>query len=97
MFLDYNACPHRARAVTQFLENHGIQPMDSPSKFIDLNSTENVCDMITENTGELEATPQGLQQLRVALEAAWDALDVRDTKALRDSTRTRCKTVTTAG
>ena len=97
IFMDDNARPHRARVVTQYLADHGIERMDWPSKSPDLNPIEHAWDMMARSIEELEVQPNGLQQLGVALEAAWDALDVRDVNRLVNSMRQRCQAVIAAG
>jgi hypothetical protein len=96
IFMDDNARPHRARVVTQLLENHGIERMDWPARSPDLNPIEHVWDMMGRSIAQLEAQPHGLQQLGVALEAAWDALAVRDVNRLINSMRQRCEAVIAA-
>ena len=96
IFMDDNARPHRARVVTQLLENHGIERMDWPAKSPDLNPIEHVWDMMGRSIAQLEAQPHGLQKLGVALEAAWDALAVRDVNRLINSMRQRCEAVIAA-
>ena len=97
IFMDDNARPHRARVVTQCLEAHGIEHMDWPAKSPDLNPIEHVWDMMGRAIEELEVQPNGLQQLGVALEAVWNALDVRDVNRLINSMRQRCQAVIAAG
>ena len=87
IFMDDNARAHRARVVTEFLEGQGIERMEWPARSPDLNPIEHVWDMMGRSLEQLEAHPLGLQQLGVALEAAWDALDVRDINRLISSMR----------
>lgn len=97
IFMDDNARAHRARVVTEFLEGQGIERMEWPARSPDLNPIEHVWDMMGRSLEQLEAHPLGLQQLGVALEAAWDALDVRDINRLISSMRQRCEAVIAAG
>ena len=46
MFQHENARPHTARICTAFLADAGIDVMDLPAKFPDLNPVENVCSVI---------------------------------------------------
>ena len=97
LVMDDHARPHRARVVTEFLEGHGIERMEWPARSPDLNQIEHVCDMMGRSIQQLEAHPLGLQQLGVALKAAWDALVVRDINHLISSMRQRCEAVIAAG
>jgi hypothetical protein len=96
IFMDDNARPQTATVVTQYLADHGIERMDWPSKSSDL-SIEHVWDMMGSGIEELEVQPNGLQLLGVALEAVWDAIDVRDVNRLINSMRQRCQAVIAAG
>lgn len=71
--------------------------MEWPARSPDLNPIEHVWDMMGRSIQQLEAHPLGLQQLGVALEAAWDALVVRDINRLISSMRQRCEAVIAAG
>jgi transposase len=71
--------------------------MDWPSKSPDLNPIEHVWDMMERSIEELEVQQNGLQLLGVALEAVWDAIDVRDVNRLINSMRQRCQAVIAAG
>ena len=97
ILMDDNARPHRARVVTEFLEGHRIERMEWPARSPDLNPIEHVWDMMGRSIQQLEAHPLGLQQLGVALEAAWDALVVRDINHLMSSMRQSCEAVIAAG
>lgn len=97
ILMDDNARPHRARVVTEFLLDNGIERMEWPAMSPDLNPIEHVWDMMRRSIDQLEPYPQGLQQLGVALEAVWDALAVRDINRLIGSMRQRCEAVIAAG
>lgn len=93
IFMDDNACLRRERVVIQF---HGIQRMNWTSKPLELISIENVWEIFVRSIGELEAKPQELQQLGATLEAAWDALDVRDISRSINFMRQNCEAVIVA-
>ena len=95
--MDDNARAHRARVVTEFLEGQGIERMECPARSPDLNPIEHVWDMMWRSLEQLEAHPLGLQQLGVALEAAWDALVVRDINRLISAMKQHCEAVIAAG
>lgn len=57
IFMNDNARLHRARVVTQFLENYGIQRIKWQSKSPDSNPIKKVWDMMGRSIGELEAKP----------------------------------------
>ena len=99
IFMDDNAPPHRARVVTEFPKDHGIEQMEWPAKSPDLNPIEHVWDMMGRSIEQLETHPHGLQQQGVALEATWDALAVRDINRLItcSSMRQCCEAVIAAG
>ena len=58
---------------------------------------EHVWDMMGWSIEQLEAHPLGLQQLDVALEAAWDVLVVTDINHLISSMKQHCEAVIAAG
>ena len=97
IFMDDNARAHRARLVTEFLKGQKIERMEWPAGSPDINPIQHVWDMMGRSLEQLEAHRLGLQQLRVALEAAWDALDVRDINRLISSMKQRCEAVIAAG
>lgn len=76
ILMDVNVRPNKARVVTQFPENRGIQIMHCPPKQPNVNVAKHVQDMMGKSFRNLEATAQGLEKLGVALVIARNVCDV---------------------
>lgn len=46
--------PHRVPVLTQFFANHGTHGMTCPSEFLNFNSKDHVCDMMSRNNAGLQ-------------------------------------------
>ena len=93
ILMDDNATAHRARIVTAYLEDHGIERMDWPAKSSDMDPIERAWDMlhrrVSAHPGQLSTT----QELADALREAWGQIPQNDIKTLIDSFPTRVRGV----
>jgi len=66
-----NATPHAARFTANFLNANGVNVMPWPSRSPDINPIEHLWDELGRRVRSLANPPQNIQQLEVALVAAW--------------------------
>jgi len=66
-----NAPPHRAAAVTQYLNNNGIRTLPWPSRSPDLNTIEHVWDYISARINLRDVPAQNLRQLENWISEEW--------------------------
>ena len=71
---DDNATPHRARIVTQFLQDEGIERMEWPAMSPDLNPIENLWDQLGRKVAAQLLPNSTLNDLRHYLDLAWTAI-----------------------
>ncbi|GBN20327.1 Transposable element Tcb2 transposase [Araneus ventricosus] len=71
LFMDDNACPHRANIVDECLQSEDITRMDWPAYSPDLNPIEHVWDMLGQRIATRQPPPTCLPELRRALLDEW--------------------------
>ena len=96
VLMDDNARPHRARVVTQYLNNEGIEQMEWPANSPDLNPIEHAWDMLQRRVSARQQQPQTLQELENALNQEWRRIPQADFRKLISSFPKRCREVITA-
>lgn len=69
--MDDNARPHRARAVTDYLQQEAVQTLPWPAMSPDLNQFEHIWGMLGCHIQTLDPPPQNMQQLEAALHREW--------------------------
>jgi hypothetical protein len=74
ILMDDNARPHRARVVTDYLENETIERMEWPSCSPDMNPIEHAWDMLQKAVSTRPIPPNNRQELSVALIEEWTRL-----------------------
>lgn len=89
-FQDDNARPHRARVVTDFLQQVGVNTMDWPACSPDLNPIENLWDELDRRLRTNHPPPRDANHLFQLLEAEWQALPHEVFTNLINSMRRRC-------
>lgn len=90
IFQDDNARPHRARAVQDYMVQHGIQRMEWPAKSPDMNPIEHLWDLLERRIRGLQQPPQTVAGLRQALLDEWRNIPQPDITNLINSMRRRC-------
>ncbi|UYV83242.1 hypothetical protein LAZ67_23000264, partial [Cordylochernes scorpioides] len=83
IFMDDNACPHRARLVNEYLQSENIRRMDWPARSPDLNPIEHVWDALGRRIGARHPSPRTLVELRTALLEEWGLLPLDLLQSLR--------------
>ncbi|GBM06025.1 Transposable element Tcb1 transposase [Araneus ventricosus] len=74
IFMDNNACPHRARLVGSYLESETIPQMAWPARSPDLNPIEHVWNMLGRRIAGRRVQPGTLHELQQALLQEWALL-----------------------
>lgn len=69
-----NARPHVARVCRQYLEDEGIETIEWPSWYPDLNPIEHLWDIKFRSIRRRQVAPQTVQQLRDALTQIWEEM-----------------------
>lgn len=96
VLMDDNTRPHRARAVTAFLEQECIQCMDWPALSPDLNPIEHAWDLLQRRLSARDIQPQTLPQLAEALADEWSRIPIQEILNLIHSFPRRCRAVVAA-
>lgn len=78
MFVDDNSRPHRARIVTDYLREAGIDRMEWPAYSPDMNPIEHVWDMLHRAVQRRPNVPATLPELREAAIEEWRNLPQED-------------------
>ena len=63
ILMDDNACPHRARVVTEYLEREGIDRMDWPARSPDIKPIEHVWNILQRRISARFNQPQTREDL----------------------------------
>ena len=93
ILMDDNAPAHRARVVTRYLEEEGIERMEWPARSPDLNPIENLWDLIGQAATRHLRGNTTLQQFARILQRVWDNLEQQVIRNLINSMRRRCAAV----
>ncbi|KAL0195257.1 hypothetical protein M9458_008829, partial [Cirrhinus mrigala] len=67
LLMQDNARPHVAGVCQQFLQDEGIDAMDWPARFPDLNPIEHIWDIMSRSIHQRHIAPQTVQELADAL------------------------------
>lgn len=94
--MDDNARPHRARVVTAYLEQEGIECMDWPARSPDLNPIEHVGDILQRRISVRNVPPKTREELANALVEEWGRIPRVEIRQLIRSFRSRCTAVIAA-
>ena len=65
--MDYNARPHRSRAVTAYLQSEAVTYVPWPTMSPDLNHMDHIWDMLGRRIQAREPSVQNIRQLEAAL------------------------------
>lgn len=87
---DDNATAHRARAVTDFMQQHNIQRMDWPARSPDLNPIEHLWDILGRRVRANHPPPANAAVLFQLLQQEWAAIPQATLVSLIQSMRSRC-------
>ncbi|GFX01874.1 transposable element Tc3 transposase [Trichonephila clavipes] len=90
IFMDDNAPCHRAVLIDNFLETENIQRMSWPANSPDLNSVEQVWDMLGKQIAALSHPSSSATELKRALQEAWNRLSPQLIHHLIASVVNRC-------
>jgi transposase len=71
MFIDDNACRHRARIVQHFLQQEVVQTFPWPAMSPDMNPIEHVWDFIGRKINQHNPKCQYIDELRTAILQEW--------------------------
>ncbi|KAL0172943.1 hypothetical protein M9458_033254, partial [Cirrhinus mrigala] len=74
VLMDDNAGPHRARLVTEFLEEEGISRMEWPAQSPDLNPIEHIWEQLQSRVQALQVPLGTRVELRTTLLEEWQAI-----------------------
>ena len=74
VYMDDNARPHRARAVTAYLQSEDVTSVPWQGMLPDLNPIEHIWDMFGRRIQALEPPVQNIRQLEAALHREWQQL-----------------------
>jgi hypothetical protein len=93
ILMDDNARPHRARVVTDYLENETIERMEWPSCSPDMNPIEHAWDILQKAVSTRPILPNNRQELSVALIEEWTRLPQLCFRRLIRSMQRSCRAV----
>ncbi|GFW77728.1 DDE_3 domain-containing protein [Trichonephila clavipes] len=91
LFMEDNACPHRANIVDECLQSEDITRMDWPAYSPDLNPIEHVWNMVGRRIAARQPPPTCLLELRRALLNEWCNIPEDQIDNLILSMPRRCK------
>ncbi|QRW21149.1 Transposable element Tcb2 transposase [Rhizoctonia solani] len=72
IYMHDNARPHKAKAPTKWLKNHGVECLEWPANSPDLNPIENLWAELKRRLGEYEEVPNGMLELWERVQVVWD-------------------------
>ncbi|QRW24454.1 Transposable element Tcb2 transposase [Rhizoctonia solani] len=72
IYMHDNARPHKAKAPTEWLKNHGVECLEWPANSPDLNPIENLWAELKRRLGEYEEVPNGMLELWERVQVVWD-------------------------
>ena len=90
---DDNARPHRARIITEYLQNLGVERMEWPAMSPDLNPIEHLWDQLGRAVYARVTHRTTLADLKQMLVEEWDAIPQQNVAQLVSSMRRRCHAV----
>jgi transposase len=93
VYMDDNARPHRARAVTSYLQSEAVTSVHWPAMSPDLNHIEHIWDMLGRRIQVREPSVQTIRQLEAALHREWQQLSQQDIRRLTGGMRRRVEAV----
>ena len=93
---DDNARPHRARIITEYLQNEGVERMEWPAVSPDLNPIEHLWDQLGRAVHARVTNRTTLADLSQILIEEWDAIPQQNVAKLVTSMRRRCQAVVAA-
>ena len=96
IFQDDHALPHRARLVTDYLNNVGVQRMEWPANSPDLNPLEHLWDQLGRAVRARTTNTSTVADLTRFLNEEWNAIPQRRITRLVCSMRRRCQAVINA-
>ena len=88
-FQDDNARPHRARIVTDYVQQQGLQTLPWPARSPNLSPTEQLWDELGTRTYERHPGIRTRQQLEQVLRQEWQAIPQRTVRNVINSMRSR--------
>ena len=91
--MDDKARPHRARVVTDYLDDESITTLPWPARSPDLNPTEHIWDIIGRRVKERTPPVQALNDLEQTLHQEWQHLTQVQIRRLVGSMRRRLAAV----
>ncbi|GFX98007.1 transposable element Tcb2 transposase [Trichonephila clavipes] len=74
ILMDDNARPHRARIFEEYLEDDGLERMEWPARFPDLNPIEHLWVYLGREVAALNPLPRSLHELKQGLLCVWSSL-----------------------
>ena len=93
VFQDDNAPAHRARTITNNLEQQGVEHLEWPAVSPDMNPIENVWAEMTHYMNNLDVGPTNLLELRQVIDDAWHNIAVQTLASLVKSMPRRLETL----
>ncbi|GBN04931.1 hypothetical protein AVEN_275562-1 [Araneus ventricosus] len=85
-----NARPHRAVIIEDYLEGHGLERMEWPAQFPDLNPID-LLDYLGRQVAALSPPPRSLDELEQGSLRVWSSLPILVSDNLIDSMESRCR------